>query len=318
MIPCYWESQPSGCLKAHCPFLHSKPRPQLPNVKERVSQFKFAAIDIKSLDQLRKETTKIVPISSTKSTPSVPISSSKSSPQQSYRQVSIAGDVVEKDQEKRKVICRDSNLAEFRFVTRLDNPLSQNEAPRLSRHFGHPNRTKEKGSPTATLPSFELGTVLKDVVSRLNSSSVSTTKSSSISTCAGDTTTTANSSPHIQPVTLGSLRPNIFSQANSEEAPGSIFSANFRRVSKRVPARESTISTSAESSNSSSILSGIGDVTMATQKQSRQLDVAKPESKRVGPVFSSITHRNDCLLGSGHSPITNMRMPPLIRLNDQS
>ncbi|KAJ8919329.1 hypothetical protein NQ315_003913 [Exocentrus adspersus] len=26
-IPCYWESQPVGCLKAHCPFLHQNPRP---------------------------------------------------------------------------------------------------------------------------------------------------------------------------------------------------------------------------------------------------------------------------------------------------
>lgn len=283
MIPCYWESQPSGCLKAHCPFLHNKPRPQLPNVKERVSQFKFAAIDIKSLDQLRKET---VPFSSNKSTPNVPVSSNKSIPQQSYQQVNIVGDVVEKDQVKRKVRSRDSNLAEFRFVTWLDKPLSQNKAPvNLSCHFDR-NLTKEQESPKTTLPSFELGTVLKDVVSRLNSSSMSTTKSSSVSTCAGDTTTSANSSPHIQPLTLGSLRTNIFSQANSEEASGSIFSVNFRRVSKQVPAGESAISTSAESSNSSSILSGIGDVTMATQKQSRQLDVAKPESKRVGHIFS--------------------------------
>lgn len=27
VIPCYWESQPVGCLKAHCPFLHQNPRP---------------------------------------------------------------------------------------------------------------------------------------------------------------------------------------------------------------------------------------------------------------------------------------------------
>ncbi|KAG5884089.1 hypothetical protein JTB14_027772 [Gonioctena quinquepunctata] len=26
-IPCYWESQPMGCLKAHCPFLHQNARP---------------------------------------------------------------------------------------------------------------------------------------------------------------------------------------------------------------------------------------------------------------------------------------------------
>lgn len=29
-IPCYWESQPSGCLKPHCSFLHTKPRPNDP------------------------------------------------------------------------------------------------------------------------------------------------------------------------------------------------------------------------------------------------------------------------------------------------
>nr|CAI5825646.1 unnamed protein product [Callosobruchus analis] len=26
-IPCYWETQPVGCLKAHCPFMHQKPKP---------------------------------------------------------------------------------------------------------------------------------------------------------------------------------------------------------------------------------------------------------------------------------------------------
>ncbi|KAL0272861.1 UNVERIFIED_CONTAM: hypothetical protein PYX00_005684 [Menopon gallinae] len=25
-IPCYWENQPSGCIKPHCPFLHKYPR----------------------------------------------------------------------------------------------------------------------------------------------------------------------------------------------------------------------------------------------------------------------------------------------------
>lgn len=28
-IPCYWESQPVGCLKEHCPFLHQLPRPSV-------------------------------------------------------------------------------------------------------------------------------------------------------------------------------------------------------------------------------------------------------------------------------------------------
>jgi len=25
-IPCYWESQPGGCKKPHCPFMHSTPK----------------------------------------------------------------------------------------------------------------------------------------------------------------------------------------------------------------------------------------------------------------------------------------------------
>ena len=26
LIPCFWESQPSGCQKPHCPFFHSNPK----------------------------------------------------------------------------------------------------------------------------------------------------------------------------------------------------------------------------------------------------------------------------------------------------
>lgn len=26
VIPCYWETQPGGCLKPHCPFLHQNPK----------------------------------------------------------------------------------------------------------------------------------------------------------------------------------------------------------------------------------------------------------------------------------------------------
>ena len=39
-IPCYWEGQPVGCLKPHCPFLHAKPRPKTPSVFDRLDQFK--------------------------------------------------------------------------------------------------------------------------------------------------------------------------------------------------------------------------------------------------------------------------------------
>ena len=35
-IPCYWENQPTGCLKTHCPFKHFKPRPFAPTVVDRI------------------------------------------------------------------------------------------------------------------------------------------------------------------------------------------------------------------------------------------------------------------------------------------
>ena len=67
-IPCYWESQPSGCLKQHCPFKHTKPRPQVPTVREKISQYKFDSIQVKSLSELR-QTSKNAPANkSTKGT----------------------------------------------------------------------------------------------------------------------------------------------------------------------------------------------------------------------------------------------------------
>nr|XP_022912839.1 zinc finger CCCH domain-containing protein 11A-like isoform X2 [Onthophagus taurus] len=33
-IPCYWETQPGGCLKPHCPFLHQKRSPNMMNQGE--------------------------------------------------------------------------------------------------------------------------------------------------------------------------------------------------------------------------------------------------------------------------------------------
>ena len=30
MIPCYYESQPGGCTKPHCPFLHTQPQLNVP------------------------------------------------------------------------------------------------------------------------------------------------------------------------------------------------------------------------------------------------------------------------------------------------
>jgi len=40
MIPCYWENTPSGCLKPHCAFQHTKPRPMLKSAVERVEEIK--------------------------------------------------------------------------------------------------------------------------------------------------------------------------------------------------------------------------------------------------------------------------------------
>lgn len=55
VIPCYWESQADGCLKPHCPFLHSKPRPEPKNALLRLSDYKISAIKIKTVEELQKE-----------------------------------------------------------------------------------------------------------------------------------------------------------------------------------------------------------------------------------------------------------------------
>ncbi len=38
VIPCYWESQPSGCTKQHCPFKHFKLRPAPPTTMSRIEE----------------------------------------------------------------------------------------------------------------------------------------------------------------------------------------------------------------------------------------------------------------------------------------
>lgn len=53
IIPCYWESQPTGCLKTHCPFKHTKPQPKIPDVRDRISEYKLSTIKVKSLSELR-------------------------------------------------------------------------------------------------------------------------------------------------------------------------------------------------------------------------------------------------------------------------
>ena len=55
VIACYWESQPSGCLKAHCPFLHSKPRPNHKHALQRLGEFKLSSIKINSIEDLKEK-----------------------------------------------------------------------------------------------------------------------------------------------------------------------------------------------------------------------------------------------------------------------
>lgn len=38
-IPCYWETQPVGCLKEHCPFLHQHPRPSVESSTKNTGEF---------------------------------------------------------------------------------------------------------------------------------------------------------------------------------------------------------------------------------------------------------------------------------------
>ncbi|CAH0385936.1 unnamed protein product [Bemisia tabaci] len=38
MIPCYWEMQPTGCTKPHCPFQHSVPRDNVATTEGNVSK----------------------------------------------------------------------------------------------------------------------------------------------------------------------------------------------------------------------------------------------------------------------------------------
>ena len=264
VIPCYWESQPSGCLKAHCPFLHTKPRPQLPNVTERVSQFKFATIDIKSLDELRKGVNKAT------------VASSK---QGGHQAINSTGN------DSRFGV---QNSTGFRFVAnnhKTAPPTSQNQTqPRLA------DPTRSEGGKSTTIPSFELGTVLKDVVSRLNSSSTASSRSSSVSTCVSNATTAMASGSPIPTISLYSAKGSIF---NTEVRPGSIFGSNLNQV---VPAERAPIDDvdlrSTLSSQRSIKSTPFGDVNIITtsthNKRPRHLDVAMPDPKRVSPSNLSI------------------------------
>ena len=168
------------------------------------------------------------------------------------------------------------NSIDFRALshTQTDHSSSQNHASSLSRTSDR-NQVTQQGTGEP-IPSFELGTVLKDVVSRLNSST--NTKKSSTPTCSS----TGASSPALG---IDTLRGNIFSRLGEKVRPGSIFDSNYRQVSERVILTSRSSTASVQGSKKSKVIGDADDaVTIVTHKRPHpQEAAAKPEAKRVSP-----------------------------------
>ena len=188
------------------------------------------------------------------------------------------------------------NSTGFRFVAnnhKTTPPTSQNQTqPRLA------DPTRSEGGKSTTIPSFELGTVLKDVVSRLNSSSTTSSRSSSVSTCVSDVTTAMASGSPIPTISLYSAKGSIF---NTEVRPGSIFGSSLNQVPAERAPTDNVDLRSTLSSQSSIKSTPFGDVNIITtsthNKRPRHLDVAMPDAKRVSPSNLSI---NFCKLVDLH------------------
>lgn len=45
-IPCYWETQPVGCLKEHCPFLHQHPRSTVEGSTKNTGKLHCSYLDL--------------------------------------------------------------------------------------------------------------------------------------------------------------------------------------------------------------------------------------------------------------------------------
>ena len=196
---------------------------------------------------------------------------------------------VEQSQ-KNSTIFGGQNSSQFRFIPgQARNPASSQNHHLQSRVqiVNQAQVKKEESKPK--IPSFEFGTVLKDVKSRLNSSnSVESLKSTSRQSCTGNNaalTTGASGSP-ISTVDLSLMQGSIFSRGRSDETSHSIFSPNFRQCSEHnniVLTRDVKISTDMQNSNKSTSISDGSESTMTTQKRPRQLEVVKPDAKRVYP-----------------------------------
>ena len=153
----------------------------------------------------------------------------------------------------------------------------------------------EREESKTKIPSFEFSTVLKDVKSRLNSSksdeSVKSTSSSTPSFIGNNAalTTGASSGVPIPTMDVSSMQGNIFSQwrLKSKETSNSIFNTNFGQNPEQnniVLTSDVKISTEVKSSNKSTPTNISGDdesTTITTQKRPRELELAKPDAKRV-------------------------------------
>jgi hypothetical protein len=149
----------------------------------------------------------------------------------------------------------------------------------------------EREESKTKIPSFEFSTVLKDVKSRLNSSKSDESVKSTSSTTSSFTgnsaalTTGANSGVPIPTVDVSSMQGNIFSQRRLKEASNSIFNPNFRQSPEHnniVLTRDVTNVQNSNKSTPTGIVSDEdGSTMMTTQKRPRDLEIAKPDAKRV-------------------------------------
>ena len=190
------------------------------------------------------------------------------------------------------------NSSQFRFIPgQARNSVStssQNHHNTQPRSVQIVNQVPvEREESKTKIPSFEFSTVLKDVKSCLNSSksdeSAKSTPSSSALSFTGNNaalTTGASSGVPIPTMDVRSTQGSIFSQWRLK-SKDSIFNANFRQNPEQnniVLTRDVKMSTELQSSNKSTPANIGGDdesTMITTQKRPRELELAKPDAKRV-------------------------------------
>lgn len=170
---------------------------------------------------------------------------------------------------------RNSTDLGVNLVRTSDNFSSQNQA--IMRSSGEQNTT-------TTMPSFEFGSVLKDVVSRLNSSSGQKLKKSSSASCTSDRTAAEDTASPIPTINMSASRDSIFSRLGQRNRTESIFNSRFCPESERIVTTiRSSTTAGVDGSNESTPSTGFGVATSGTQKRQPLQDVTRPETKRVSP-----------------------------------